>query len=60
MTIAYVYACMVVAYAAYVVLLSVLTINIVPLRMTEDVFLLGLTVFACYTVVLDASYEKEG
>ena len=50
---AFVYVCMVVGYAGFVVVLSAFTVNVAPLRVAEDVFLLGLVVFACYTVVLD-------
>ena len=58
--VAFVYVCMVVGYASFVVVLSVFTVNVVPLRVAEDVYLLGLVVFACYTVVLDHQYYKEG
>ena len=58
--VAFVYVCMVVGYASFEVVLSVFTVNVVPLRVAEDVYLLGLVVFACYTVVLDHQYYKEG
>ena len=58
--VAFVYVCMVVGYAGFVVVLSVFTVNVVPLRVAEDVYLLCLVTVACYTVVLDHHYYKEG
>ena len=58
--IAFVYTCMVLAYVGFVVTLSMFSINLAPLRVAEDVWLLGLVAFACYTVVLDHAFYKEG
>ena len=58
--IAFVYTCMVLAYVGFVVTLSMFSINLAPLRVAEDVWLLGLVVFACYTMVLDHTFYKEG
>ena len=51
---------MVVAYSSLVIVLSVFIINSAPLRLLEDMFLLGLAAFACYTIYLDHKYYKEG
>ena len=59
-TIAYVYVAMMVGYASFVLLLSVFTVNVAALRVVEDAALLSLLGLACYTVVLDHTYNKEG
>ena len=59
-TIAYIYVGLVVAYSFCVLLLSVFIINVAPLRVAEDLVLLCLIVFACYTLVLDNRFYKEG
>ena len=59
-TIALVYVTMVLVYVAFVVTLSAFSMNLAPLRVAEDMWLLGLVAFACYTVVLDHDHYKEG
>ena len=59
-TIAFGYMCMVLPYIGFVVMLSALAMNFAPLRVAEDVWLLGLVVFACYTMFLDHTFYKEG
>ena len=54
------YVEIVLGYTCFVVLLSVFTINFAPLRIAEDLFLLALAGFACYTLVIDTRYYKEG
>ena len=58
--IALVYMCIVLAYVSFVVTLSTFSMNLAPLRVAEDVWLLGLVAFACYTMVLDHRFYKEG
>ena len=57
---AVVYMWLLLGYACFVVTLSVFTINSAPLRVAEDLFLLGLTAFACYLLVLDRGFYKRG
>ena len=59
-TIALVYTCYMLAYVGFVMTLSAFSMNIAPLRVAEDLWLLGLTVFACYTLVLDRRFYKAG
>ena len=59
-TCALVYAWLVFGYTCYVLLLSPFAISFAPLRVAEDVFLVALAFFACYTLVLDDVYYKEG
>ena len=59
-TMALVYMSMVLAYAGFVMGMLASTMNIVILHMVEDMWLLGTVTFACYTVVLDHTFYKEG
>ena len=55
-----VYMWLLLGYTCYVVLLSVAAINVVPLRVAEDVFLLALAAFAAYQLVLDRGFYQRG
>lgn len=58
--IALVYVYILMAYVGFVVTVSMFSMSCAPLRVAEDVWLLGLAAFACYTVYLDHTYYKEG
>ena len=59
-TMALAYVILLVGYTIFVVAFSVLAVNVVGLRHGEDAFLLCFAVLACYTMVLDFSYYREG
>ena len=59
-TLATVYMSVMFGYLSFVVILSVFTINWVPLRIAEDVFLVCFAAFACYLLILNTKmYTPE-
>ena len=54
------YVFLLLGYTCYVLLLSPFTINFAPLRVAEDVLLIGLAALTCYTLLLDYKFYKEG